>query len=379
MGQFKPMVKMMTTEPTVELKLKKGGTVKKADGGFMPMQSGMPSDMPTRMPARGGMMPSARPAKPSMAMRRKAMAGRSMAPPMVSAPPMSATPAMKKGGKADMSQDKAMIKKAFKQHDMQEHKGGKGTSLKLKKGGMMKGGMSCATGGVAMGQGGYKNGGIISNEGQASKSTKMSTAKPDHSPAKTGDVKMGNGGGYKKGGTAHMYAKGGSVMNYVDGNVVGTPAGKTNTTTGGVTKSNAGGYKKGGALKKYARGGEVVQDDGKAVEMPQGRKKPSAPVSITALSGTFKKGGRVKKMADGGESSGYDPVYDREMARKGAEKAFEREDNEAMRDTILGAPRRLLGGVKRLFSGTSPSGSVTKTEKSVTVTPSKKRGGSVEC
>jgi hypothetical protein len=29
MGQFKPMVKMMTTEPTVELKLKKGGSAHK--------------------------------------------------------------------------------------------------------------------------------------------------------------------------------------------------------------------------------------------------------------------------------------------------------------------------------------------------------------
>ena len=37
--------------------------------------------------------------------------------------------------KSDVAQDKAMIKKAFKQHDAQEHKGGKGTSLKLKKGG----------------------------------------------------------------------------------------------------------------------------------------------------------------------------------------------------------------------------------------------------
>jgi len=37
--------------------------------------------------------------------------------------------------KMDMAQDKAMIKKAFKQHDAQEHKGGKGTTLKLKKGG----------------------------------------------------------------------------------------------------------------------------------------------------------------------------------------------------------------------------------------------------
>jgi hypothetical protein len=38
--------------------------------------------------------------------------------------------------KMDKSQDKAMIKKAFKQHDAQEHKGGKGTKLKLAKGGV---------------------------------------------------------------------------------------------------------------------------------------------------------------------------------------------------------------------------------------------------
>ena len=38
--------------------------------------------------------------------------------------------------KEDMKQDKAMIKKAFKQHDMQGHKGGKGTKLKLAAGGV---------------------------------------------------------------------------------------------------------------------------------------------------------------------------------------------------------------------------------------------------
>jgi hypothetical protein len=42
---------------------------------------------------------------------------------------------MKEDMKMDTSQDKAMIKKAFKQHDAQEHKGGKGTALKLAKGG----------------------------------------------------------------------------------------------------------------------------------------------------------------------------------------------------------------------------------------------------
>ena len=39
-------------------------------------------------------------------------------------------------GKADMKQDKALMKNAFKQHDKQEHKGGKGTKLTLKKGGV---------------------------------------------------------------------------------------------------------------------------------------------------------------------------------------------------------------------------------------------------
>lgn len=41
----------------------------------------------------------------------------------------------RKGGPVDKSQDKAMITKAFKQHDAQEHKGGKGTALKLAAGG----------------------------------------------------------------------------------------------------------------------------------------------------------------------------------------------------------------------------------------------------
>ena len=45
---------------------------------------------------------------------------------------------MAEGGMSDKAQDKTMIKKAFKQHDMQEHKGGKGTTLKLSKGGSFR-------------------------------------------------------------------------------------------------------------------------------------------------------------------------------------------------------------------------------------------------
>jgi hypothetical protein len=42
---------------------------------------------------------------------------------------------MKEDTKMDMAQDKAMITKAFKEHDSQEHPGGKGTTLKLSSGG----------------------------------------------------------------------------------------------------------------------------------------------------------------------------------------------------------------------------------------------------
>ena len=43
---------------------------------------------------------------------------------------------MKREEAMDKKQDVTMIKKAFKEHDAQEHKGGKGTKIILKKGGM---------------------------------------------------------------------------------------------------------------------------------------------------------------------------------------------------------------------------------------------------
>jgi len=300
MGQFKPMVKMETTEPTVELKLKKGGMVKMKKGGSttkakkMAMGGGAMealSGTPALVGRPAVNAPVQTPGKPSMAMRRKAMMAKpAMGMRTPSGPAMPAgNPAMpapmKKGGKMmakggmdcmadggdmeskaderkeenmDLTKDKAMIKKAFKQHDMQEHKGGKGTSLKLKKGGKY------ATGGVTNGQGGYANGGIISEEQSASgsgpyRNTLMHGTKPDNSPAKTGGVKNGNGGGF---------------------------------ATGGVTKSNGGGYRKGGATKKFANGGGV-QNDGGPEKMPQGRKPVPQPVEINALAGTYKRGGKV--------------------------------------------------------------------------------------
>ena len=401
--------------------------------------------------ARGGMAPAMRPKKPTMAARRAAMMG------------------MKEGGDTALQKHAAMpASKA--------HKGLK-------------------TGGVAMGQGGFKEGGIIkSTKGE----TKMVTAQGEHhTPKKTGEVKMGNAGGYKKGGKA-CYAKGGGV----EGNVSTSKPGVTNTTTGEVKKGNAGGYKKGGKAKKMADGGPLIpsgylpkrssvtptpiqdvnkpgrtemragvpgsaagmtrpsmpkistdeapmksapevimppepkvimppersepklapKDVGSTSRMPPDRmiperrgvgrgiyrkeggaaKKayaaggsvndsgrpvayPAKPVSKSVKnnlqSGTFKRGGKVK-MAEGGipaEAKSAIKQADAERAFRDYEKA-EAAENKAMRDSILGAPKRMFEAAKGLFKGKeAPSGSVTKTEKSVTVTPSKKRGGSVKC
>jgi hypothetical protein len=344
MGQFKPMVKMETTEPSIELKLKKGGSVKKADGGMMGSPMGAP------MPARGGMMPVARPKRPTMAARRAAMLG------------------MKDGGeskathKAEMTKMKGLEKELKSHESKPASKGHKG----LATGGIAKstkpGGY--ATGGVVNGQGGYKKGGIINTENQGGeyRNTKMDTAKPNTNSAPTGEVKMGNAGGYKKGGAAK---------------------------------------------KHYATGG-AVNNSGHAVAMPA--KKPSAPVSNDRQSGTFKKGGSVTpaqkkeqsafkaenatamkqakaqsnlKYQDGGKVTDLSKgAYDKSIGPS--------DDDMAMAKTIRNIPSKLYEGAKSLLSGmgapskkeqeiANKAGSVTKTEKSVTVSPAKKRGGSVKC
>jgi hypothetical protein len=271
MGQFKPMVKMMTTEPTVELKLKKGGSAHKkmkhgGDADHKPMQSKMNGGImgalsgATPIIAGRTAAPVARvPARPSMASRRKAMMAKA---PMMPRPSMGRG-VMKKGGDVEKELKAHASKPASKAH------------AGLNKGGACykDGGKVEATKGVipvsASKKGAEK---YVSNISTAEYTTKTS--------GKTGDVKYGNGGGYKTGGV-------------VLGNGGGYKKGGKACATGGVALGNAGGYKKGGASKKaYANGGSV-NDEGKAVSMPQGNKKPSSPVSISKLSGTFKKGGDV--------------------------------------------------------------------------------------
>jgi hypothetical protein len=213
-------------------------------------------------------------------------------------------PAMKKGGKAEM--------KALKEHAAKPaskaHKGLK-------------------TGGVVMGQGGYKAGGIIKTT--AKKTTKMDTAHPDKDQGPTGGVKLGNGGGYKKGGMAKKdcYATGGVVM-------------------------GQGGYKKGGDVKKPKATGKIAS--GAPVAMPQGRKPAPKPVAISELSGTYKKGGPVMTPAQ----KRLDNIFQKENAP--AMKAAKKMSNEKY-------------GKKMAYGGTPEA--VTETERSVTVVPGKKHGG----
>jgi hypothetical protein len=251
------------------------------------------------------------------------------------------------------------LEKELKSHESKPaSKGHKG----LATGGVLKSTKpgNYATGGVVNGQGGYKKGGaiaksgIINTEGQGGeyRNTKMDTAKPDTNSAPTGEVKMGNAGGYKKGGAAK---------------------------------------------KRFATGG-AVNNSGHAVAYPA--KKPSAPVSNDRQSGTFKKGGSVTP-AQKKEQSAFKAENATAMKQAKAQSNLKYQDGGKVTDLSKGAydksigpsesdmdmakairniPSRLMEGAKSLFtSKDKPSGSVTKTEKSVTVTPAKKRGGSVKC
>ena len=230
MGQFKPMVKMETTEPSVELKLAKGGSVKMKKGGSttkakkMAMGGGA-MDMMAGTPAFLGRpavnAPVRTPMKPSMSSRRKAMMAKK---PMM--PSAEAMPPMKKGGKAEGGESKSAHKA--------EMKAIKGVDSKLTKHSAMaasKGHKGLATGGVANGQGGFKTGGVADS----------------------------NGGGFKHGGKSSKkaYATGGTVDS---GKPVAMPQGAKKPSQPVSTNRQAGTFKKGG--KVMMNGGGTTSGQG---------------------------------------------------------------------------------------------------------------------
>ena len=358
MGQFKPMVKMFTDEPSVILKLKKGGKVKSKAAsqseGFKSMAS---NNAKVFEDAENGVAPK----KPSMAERRKAMnpnlyakGGKVVKKQMGGGMPMAATPGMVAGATSPAPAPMQAMGRAALAGMTPNKRAMRAAMVQKALGGMKKGGSACMAlekelkhheAMSASKAHGKASGGAIDKfetkttiEGNAGKfaKTKMNTAKKDRAHG-TGEIKEKNAGGYAMGGTiegnekafaktkmvnakvdrahgtgqikeknAGGYAKGGKVPGIgraiEGGDWENRPAdtakpGKMNGTTGGVKEGNGGGYKMGGRASKkaFATGGNVVSD-GKAEKMP--RHFVSRPVANSLQSGTFAKGGKVDYYTD---------------------------------------------------------------------------------
>ena len=320
MSKFAPMVKMNTTEPSVILKLKKGGKVKSKtseDCGHKPMSSH----------AMGGVFESEAgqsPKRPSMAARNKAMnpnlyakggkvahkvlggvmGGVPTANPMGGMMGARGAPAMNPMGAAALGK---MDPNARAKRAMQVRKALTG----MKKGGSadpkccaalekelkhhesLKSDVAHhADGGSAIDRSMTRT--TLKNSVKPFVS-KVDTVKPDNKVRKTGEVKQGNGGGYKTGGATKAYAAGGTI----EGNEGRFENTKVNTArpfsgskdTGGVRMSNAGGFKKGGTIE----GGNW--ENRAANTTPKGVSGTKTGEVKLANAGGYKSGGKTSKKA----------------------------------------------------------------------------------
>lgn len=349
MGDFKYNTKMMSSEPSTVLKLKKGGSAKKHVAEHEKDCSVTKKSMGGAMtPSMIAQPPSgSAPLRPSMMQRMMAMkptqrtptGGAPSAPPVGSShgpmnPQMNPN-LLKKGGKVKKEHESK-----HEEHQEYEHEKRKKEHEKLverkdhkqEKAKHKKDHQRYAAGGVVEGNGTYVEGKqthtTIKGNDKHFLETKMLTAQ-HHNPAKSSGkaVHLGNAGGYAAGGTiegnehnwlhtktvtaqkhnsakstgkavkmGHTgYATGGTIEgnehNFTNGNVRTARPNGNHSGTGDVHLGNAGGYKKGGAAKKhFAEGGDVVCN-GKP--MPYPVKQHSAQVRNNMQSGTYKKGGDV--------------------------------------------------------------------------------------
>jgi len=418
---------MFTDEPSVILKLKKGGKVAAkhhGEHGHMSMHK-----------AAGGMMHGAHeafeaehgkaPKKPSMAERRRAM-----------------NPNFKKGGKVEheLKAEKHEIKKVekeLKHHEKAKHAhglkhGGKahkasggeidrdetkttieGNAKKFEKTkvvdgqkhdkhhgtGMIKEGKPAgykhggharkATGGAIpadtdekVNKGKIKMHGTIEGNEHDYLNTEMHQAKRDKAHGTKG-IKETNAGGFKHGGHAkkHHKATGGAIpaateKNMREGHLKGdTYEGgdwedrAADTATGGVKNRMTGGVKEANA-GGYKHGGHAAKKHyatgGNVVDDGKAVKMPRHFVSRPVANSL--QSGTFKK---GGKV--HKEVGGNVDAKAVSDKAS-RELEEALNP--LSMAKELYGKAKSYLTG-SPStpGAVTKTKESVTVAPNKKRGG----
>jgi hypothetical protein len=436
MGQFKPMVKMYTDEPSVILKLKKGGKVhhkahkEHEEHGHKPMHKAMGSAV--NMPAEMGMAPM----RPSMMARRKAMN------PML----------YKKGGKAEKREEHEIhkLEKELKHH---EHEKASKAHHGLKRGGKVH---HKASGGAI-----DKDETRTTIEGNAKKFEKTKVVDGQHHDKHHGTkgIKDGKPAGYKHGGHAHKHHKatGGAIPAdthekknvgkvKMHGTIEGNEHDYLNTEmhsakrdkahgTGGIKESNAGGFKHGGKahhkMHHKATGGAIpaATEKGlregrmkhKTVEggdwenraadtaMPGVKNRKTGEVHESNAGG-FKHGGHAAKkhyatggnvVSDGKAVKMPKHFVSRPVANSLQSGTFKRGGNVKKYEsgssvTPAGDPKVVtdkasreledalnpLGMLKEgyqkvrdyLTSKPAPAGSVTKTEKSVTVAP-RKRGG----
>ena len=227
---------------------------------------------------------------------------------------------MKEGGKADIAQDKAIVKKAFAMHDKQEHHGEKTDLSKLKKGGRSK----KAVGSVKK----FKTGGSVTNVYEAKKSSgdkdnirktkqikpavaaapSKAAAKPNFKGSDVAKEKSKPAGekdlikkvkptGNKKAaaptgaGGPDAFKKGGKVKKYNEGKLVAPaaagPAAKAPSAATGQ-----------GQISDYERN---RMSNISKLDPAQQAEFAKQQAEATAKYGTAKKkGGKIKKFADGG-------------------------------------------------------------------------------
>jgi hypothetical protein len=158
---------------------------------------------------------------------------------------------MKEGGKADIAQDKAVVKKAFKMHDAQEHEGEKTDLSKLRKGGRAK--KACGT--VKK----YKAGGSVTNVYEAKKSSgdKDNIRKvKDIAPTKAAaPSKAATKPAFLGSDVAKEKSK---PSGHEDPYIKSKQSGKKAAAPSGAKGPDA--YKKGGKVKKMADGGSTMDD-----------------------------------------------------------------------------------------------------------------------
>jgi hypothetical protein len=196
---------------------------------------------------------------------------------------------MKEGGKADIAQDKKIVKKAFAMHDKQEHPGEKTDLSKLKKGGRSK----KETGTVRK----YKAGGDVTNVYEAKKKAgdkdaikKVKQISPTKAKAPTAAGKSNNTtAAFKKGGKVKKYA-GDTDGSYVD---VKDPQALTDKI---AREENATDREL--VMRPVRAVGKAID---KGINAVKSAFKGQGAVSNEERSNIAKKkGGKVKKFAEGG-------------------------------------------------------------------------------